>query len=311
MLNKTFELIDKFQPVTLHIPVDKCRMDEVVETLVSQMFPFDEKFKTGETKYKLKCCVVELIASIAKLTNQEFAENVIYRFFESFPGIRTRLYEDAACYLKNDPAAKSLEEVILAYPGFFALSVHRIAHQLCKLEVPIIPRLFAEYAHSKVGIDIHPAAKIGKNLFMDHGTGIVIGETTEIGNNVKIYQGVTLGGTGKETGKRHPTIEDNVMISVGAKILGSFTIGENSKIGAGSVVLNEVPPNSTVVGVPGRVVKRDDVRIPRLDLDQIHYPDPISMDLINLHEENEKLRKTIMEICCQVKLKKENEDDTL
>ncbi len=196
MLNKTFELIDKFQPVTLHIPVDKCRMDEVVETLVSQMFPFDEKFKTGETKYKLKCCVVELIASIAKLTNQEFAENVIYRFFESFPGIRTRLYEDAACYLKNDPAAKSLEEVILAYPGFFALSVHRIAHQLCKLEVPIIPRLFAEYAHSKVGIDIHPAAKIGKNLFMDHGTGIVIGETTEIGNNVKIYQGVTLGACG-------------------------------------------------------------------------------------------------------------------
>lgn len=251
MLNKTFELIDKFQPVTLHIPVDKCRMDEVVETLVSQMFPFDEKFKTGETKYKLKCCVVELIASIAKLTNQEFAENVIYRFFESFPGIRTRLYEDAACYLKNDPAAKSLEEVILAYPGFFALSVHRIAHQLCKLEVPIIPRLFAEYAHSKVGIDIHPAAKIGKNLFMDHGTGIVIGETTEIGNNVKIYQGVTLGALYVEKSlsdtKRHPTIQDNVVIYANATILGGDTIiGHDSTIGGGAWITRSIIPFSLV-----------------------------------------------------------------
>jgi serine O-acetyltransferase len=218
--------------------------------------------------------------------------------------------EQAAVIRERDPAIKSDFEVLL-YPSYKAIKSYRKAHKLYEKGHYILARWISQRTARRTGIEIHPGAKIGKGLFIDHGHGVVIGETTIIGDNVTIYQGVTLGGTGKETGKRHPTIEDNVMISVGAKILGSFTIGENSKIGAGSVVLNEVPPNSTVVGVPGRVVKRDDVRIPRLDLDQIHYPDPISMDLINLHEENEKLRKTIMEICCQVKLKKENEDDTL
>ena len=152
-----------------------------------------------------------------------------------------------------------------------------------------IARWISQRAARKTGIEIHPGAQIGKGFFIDHGHGVVIGETTIIGDNVTLYQGVTLGGTGKESGKRHPTLGDNVMVSVGAKVLGSFTIGENSKIGAGSVVLSEVPPNSTVVGVPGRVVKQDNVRIPRNDLDQVHLPDPIKNEL-------EDIRRAIREL---------------
>ena len=146
-------------------------------------------------------------------------------------------------------------------------------------------------------IEIHPGATIGKGLFIDHGIGVVIGETAIIGDNVTLYQGVTLVGTGKEKGKRHPTIENNVMISAGAKILGSFTIGENSKVGAGSVVLSEVPPNSTVVGVPGRIVKRDNKRIPREDLDQVHLPDPFLNDIVSLKKENEYLKNELKKVC--------------
>ena len=146
---------------------------------------------------------------------------------------------------------------------------------------------------SKTGIEIHPGATIGKGLFIDHGSGVIIGETAELGDNITLYQGVTLGGTGKEQGKRHPTLKDNVMVSAGAKVLGSFTIGENSKIGAGAVVLKEVPPNCTVVGVPGRIVKMDDQKIPRMDLDQVHLPDPISADIQSLQEENLRMREEI------------------
>ena len=155
----------------------------------------------------------------------------------------------------------------------------------------------------KTGIEIHPGAQIGKGLFIDHGHGVVIGETTIIGDNVTIYQGVTLGGTGNETGKRHPTIEDNVLISAGAKVLGSITIGKNSKIGAGSVVVSDVPPNSTVVGVPGRVIKRDGTRIQSLELDQIDLPDPVDMDIEKLAKENAELRSALnifMEHCKRV-----------
>ena len=148
----------------------------------------------------------------------------------------------------------------------------------------------------KTGIEIHPGATIGKGLFIDHGSGVIIGETAELGDNVTLYQGVTLGGTGKEQGKRHPTLKDNVMVSAGAKVLGSFTIGENSKIGAGSVVLKEVLPNCTVVGVPGRVVKMGDQKIPRMDLDQIHLPDPISNDIRELQADNLRLHSRILEM---------------
>jgi len=151
-----------------------------------------------------------------------------------------------------------------------------------------------------------PSATIGKGLFIDHGSGVIIGETAELGDNITLYQGVTLGGTGKEQGKRHPTLRDNVMVSAGAKVLGSFTIGENSKIGAGSVVLEEVPPNCTVVGVPGRVVKMNDEKIPRLDMDQVHLPDPISNDIRELQADNIRMHRQIQEMEKRMQCLKEN-----
>lgn len=200
--------------------------------------------------------------------------------------------EEAKIIRERDPAIKSDWEVLL-YPCFKALRSYRKAHKQYLKGHYLRARYISQKAARKTGIEIHPGATIGKGLFIDHGHGVVIGETTIIGDNVTIYQGVTLGGTGKEQGKRHPTIEDNVMISVGAKVLGSFTIGENSKIGAGSVVLEEVPPNSTVVGVPGRVVKRDNMRIPRTDMCQVDLPDPIMNDIHHLEEENRKLHEEI------------------
>ncbi len=188
----------------------------------------------------------------------------------------------------RDPAIKSNLEVFL-YPSFKVIIRYRIAHYFYKKKHYLIARYISEKAKRKTGIEIHPGAEIGKGLFIDHGTGVVIGETAKIGDNVTIYQGVTLGGTGKEKGKRHPTIEDNVMISTGAKVLGSFTVGENSKIGAGSVVLKEVPKNSTVVGVPGKVVKKDNKKIESEALDQ-NLPDPITEELENIKEEIKVLK---------------------
>ena len=173
---------------------------------------------------------------------------------------------------------------------------YRVAHRLYRKKHSFLARWVSQRAARKTGIEIHPGARIGKGLFIDHGTGVIIGETTIIGNNVTLYQGVTLGGTGKEKGKRHPTLKDNVMVSAGAKILGSFTIGENSKIGAGSVVLKEVPPNCTVVGVPGRVVRMGDQKIPRSDMDQVHLPDPISNDIRELQKDNIRLQKKVKEL---------------
>ena len=207
--------------------------------------------------------------------------------------------EEAAIIRERDPAIKSDWEVLL-YPSFKAIWKYRKAHKLYEKGHYFRARWISQRAARKTGIEIHPGAVIGKGLFIDHGHGVVIGETTIIGDNVTLYQGVTLGGTGKETGKRHPTLEDNVMVSVGAKVLGSFTIGENSKIGAGSVVLKEVPPNSTVVGVPGCVVKQDNVRIPRNDMDQVHLPDPVmneiehlKQEMHRLEEENQRLQKLV------------------
>ncbi len=190
---------------------------------------------------------------------------------------------------ERDPAIKNDLEVLL-YPSFKALYSYRRAHKHYLKGHYFRARYISQRAARKTGIEIHPGATIGEGFFIDHGNGVIIGETTIIGDNVTLYQGVTLGGTGKESGKRHPTIGDNVMISAGAKVIGSFTVGENSKIGAGSVVLSEVPPNSTVVGIPGRVVKREEVRLPRLDLDQTHLPDPVLNDLNILKQENEELK---------------------
>lgn len=172
--------------------------------------------------------------------------------------------EEIQIIKERDPAIKTSAEVFL-YPTFWVMLSYHRAHKLYLKGHYFLARWISQRAARKTGIEIHPGATIGKGFFIDHGAGVIIGETAIIGDNVTLYQGVTLGGTGKETGKRHPTLEDNVMVSAGAKIIGSFTIGENSKIGAGSVVIEEVPPNCTVVGVPGRIVKRDNVKVPRKD----------------------------------------------
>jgi len=197
--------------------------------------------------------------------------------------------EEVKVIQERDPAIKRPIEVFL-YPSFKAIIRHRIANHLFRKKRYFLARWYSQRTVKKTGIEIHPGATIGKGLFIDHGIGVVIGETTVIGDNVTLYQGVTLGGTGKEQGKRHPTIGNNVMISAGAKVIGSFTVGENSKIGAGSVVLNEVPPNSTVVGVPGRIVKRDNIKVPREELDQTHFPDPVKNELNALKDDCECLK---------------------
>lgn len=204
-----------------------------------------------------------------------------------------KFYKEEVEVIKDrDPAMKKNIEAIL-YPSFWAIYNYRRAHKLYLKGKVFKARKISQKTARKTGIEIHPAAEIGKGLFIDHGHGVVIGETTIIGENVTLYQGVTLGGTGKEKGKRHPTIGDNVMIGAGAKVLGSFSIGENSKVAAGSVVLEEVPPNCTVVGVPGIVVKQDDVRIPYNDLDQVHIPHPVQNELKRLSDEIELLKKSM------------------
>ena len=211
-----------------------------------------------------------------------------------------KLFKSAIDYLKfikeSDPAARYYAEIVLLYPSVHALAMYRTANFLFKHNRFFAARFLSQFARFLTGIEIHPGAQIGEGFFIDHGHGVVIGETTIIGNNVTLYQGVTLGGTGNETGKRHPTIEDNVMISSGAKVLGSITIGKNSKIGAGSVVVSDVPPNSTVVGVPGKVVKQDGERVNRIQsivLDQIDLPNPVDMDIEKLARENAELRQAL------------------
>ena len=188
-----------------------------------------------------------------------------------------RIIEDVNAVRDRDPAARSFIEVLLLYPGVKAIRMHRRAHFYYKHGLMFLARYVSQRAVRKTGIEIHPGATIGRRLVIDHGTGIVIGETTEIGDDVLIYQGVTLGGTGKDTGKRHPTIGNNVMISAGAKVLGPFKIGDNSRVAAGAVVLEEVPPNSTVVGIPARVVRQDGKKVGQLD--QIHIPDPVKIKM--------------------------------
>lgn len=205
-----------------------------------------------------------------------------------------RLKEDISCVRDRDPAATSNTEILLLYPGLKAVRSHRKAYWFYTHNCHFIARWISQHSLKKTGIEIHPGAKIGRRLFIDHGTGVVIGETTEIGDDVTIYQGATLGGTGKDVGKRHPTIGNNVMIGAGAKVLGPIVIGDNSKIAAGSVVLKDIPPNSTAVGIPARVVRLNGERIGAAqDLDQIHIPDPIQQELDRLTGEVEALAETL------------------
>lgn len=203
---------------------------------------------------------------------------------------------DIESILQRDPAARNGFEVFFLYSGFHALMWHRVSHFFYTHKMKFIGRMLSQIARFFTGVEIHPAAQIGKGLMIDHGMGVVIGETTVIGDNCTIYQGVTLGGTGKETGKRHPTIGNNVMVGSGAKVLGPFTVGDNSKIAAGAVVLNEVPPNSTAVGIPARVVKRDGVNVNDCDLDQIKIPDPISQQLCTLSVHVASLERELAEL---------------
>lgn len=199
--------------------------------------------------------------------------------------------ETVKSFMEHDPAARSPVEIVLLYPGFKALRSHKRANWFYRHNMPFIARYISQRTAHKTGIEIHPAAKIGRRVCIDHGHGIVIGETTEIGDDVMIYQGVTLGGTGKDVGKRHPTIENGVMIGAGAKVLGPITIGKNAKVAAGAVVVKDVEPNSTVVGVPGEVVRIDGERID--DLDQIHIPDPVMMAINENRNKIQQLEKEI------------------
>ena len=203
----------------------------------------------------------------------------------------SQLKEDVACVRERDPAATSALEVLLLYPGLKAVRAHRKAHWFYQHDMHFIARFISQRAARRTNIEIHPGATIGKRFFIDHGTGVVIGETAEIGDDVTIYQGVTLGGTGKDVGKRHPTVGDHVMIGAGAKVLGPFSIGDNVKIAAGSVVLNEIPENCTAVGTPAQVVKRDGVRVDPLD--QVHIPDPVAQELERLNHRVAELEEAL------------------
>ena len=215
-------------------------------------------------------------------------------------GLIHNIKEEVRIIRERDPAIHSSMEVFL-YPSFKVMLHYRLAHKLYLKKHYFLARYISQRGVRKTGIEIHPGAQIGSGFFIDHGNGVIIGETAIIGNNVTLYQGVTLGGTGKEHGKRHPTIGDNVMISAGAKVLGSFTIGENSKIGAGSVVLSEVPPNSTVVGVPGRVVKRFNKSLPRETMNQTDLPDPVREDITCLQRANTELTNRLLEMEAEIK----------
>lgn len=204
-----------------------------------------------------------------------------------------RLREDIITFKRRDPAARSALEIFFLYPGLKAIRMHRRANWCYRRRMFFLARWISQRAARKTGIEIHPAATIGRRFFIDHGTGVVIGETAVIGDDVMIYQGVTLGGTGKDTGKRHPTIGNNVMIGAGAKVLGPFKVGDNSNIAAGAVVLDEIPPDCTAVGVPAHIVRRNGVRVD--DLDQVHIPDPVAQELCRLEHQVSQLRKQLEE----------------
>ena len=218
--------------------------------------------------------------------------------FGAFGRVAMEVKRDVLAARDRDPAARGVQpaEILATWPGIHALLAHRIAHAMHSAGVPLLPRLIAMLTRTFTGIEIHPAARIGQGMFIDHGTGVVIGETAEIGDNVTLYQGVTLGGTGFATGKRHPTVQDNVTIGSGAKLLGPITIGHGAKIGANSVVITDVPPNSTVVGNPGHPVRVEGRRVEGPDADWIHLPDPIAEAIQALSGRIVELERMVAEL---------------
>ena len=218
--------------------------------------------------------------------------------FGAFARVAGEVRRDVLAARERDPAARGVPpaEIVATWPGIHALLAHRVAHAMYGARVPLVPRLIAMLTRTITGIEIHPAARIGQGLFIDHGTGVVVGETAEIGNNVTLYQGVTLGGTGFATGKRHPTVQDNVTIGSGAKLLGPITIGHGAKIGANSVVITDVPPNSTVVGNPGHPVRVEGRRLEGPDADWIHLPDPVAEAIQALSGRIAQLERMVAEL---------------
>ena len=233
-------------------------------------------------KCKKKCAVGRLITAVSRIP--DIKEKII-----------SEIKDDVESVLARDPAAKSGIEVLCLYSGVHALLAYRVSHKLYVSKHYFSARLVSQIARNMTGIEIHPGATIGKGLFIDHGTGVVIGETTEIGDNCTIYQGVTLGGTGKDSGKRHPTLGNNVMVGAGAKVLGPVELGDNSKIAAGAVVLRDIPENSTAVGIPAKVVRSGGRKV-SYDLDQIHIPDPVSKELDSLSCKLSAVEKKIKEL---------------
>ncbi|MBQ1535604.1 MAG: serine O-acetyltransferase [Ruminococcus sp.] len=221
----------------------------------------------------------------------------------------SEIKKDIHSIMERDPAASSAMEVLLTYSGVHAVIVHRLAHWFYKHDHKLIARMISQIMRGITGIEIHPGAKIGKGLLIDHGSGVVIGETAEIGDYCLLYQGCTLGGTGKDHGKRHPTLGNNVMVGAGAKILGPFKVGDNAKIAANAVVLKEVPPNSTAVGVPARIVRQNGKRT--LDLDQIHIPDPVAQELAIDRIKLAKLEKRIAQLEAKQSIKEEGKNADL
>lgn len=251
MTNNIYEIAHKLGATSKHLPINRLELEEALDILIHRvLFPICDQEKAVEKNLLIFYSV--LVENLTALLDREKAEEILDTFINKLPELQDRLYEEATVFSENDPAANSVEEVMIAYPGFFALTVYRISHEFYKLNTPIIPRLFSEYAHSKVGIDINPGAQIGHSFYIDHGTGIVIGESTVIGNNVKIYQGVTLGALFVTKSlcnkKRHPTIEDNVVIYAGATILGGNTVvGHDSVIGGNAWLTKSVVPYSQVM----------------------------------------------------------------
>ena len=218
-----------------------------------------------------------------------FFKSSVGRVTDTVAAVRQEIADDIAAVRERDPAAKSDLEILLLYSGVHAILAYRVAHKLYLSEHYLAARAISQWARHKTGIEIHPGATIGRRLFIDHGMGVVIGETTEIGDDCTLYQGVTLGGTGKDVGKRHPTLGNNVLVGAGAKVLGPFTIADNAKIAANAVVLKEVPENSTAVGIPARVVKQHGKKIvSTANLDQVHIPDPVAQELARLEKRIKK-----------------------
>ena len=227
----------------------------------------------------------ERIAAVRRLT-----EDILTEYKDDIP---KTVFEDVAAFRERDPAATSDEEIVLLYAGFHALEIYRVAHILHIRKHTFEARALSQVAKFLTGVEIHPGATVGKGLVIDHGEAVVIGETAEIGDNCTLYQGVTLGGTGKDTGKRHPTLGNNVLVGSGAKVLGPFKVGDNAKIAAGAVVLKEIPPDCTAVGIPAKVVKNGDARIDTMELDQIHIPDPVAQELQRLATRIKELEAAI------------------